>query len=420
MKKFFTLIAVAAMALSASAQTFRITWDEAVSFGYLESTYGSNGFVLTRTDDDDVRHTIQSKNAYFGDATTQEKFAFCFQTGGPSGASNGLSLAIPFDGTLKIYARSGSPGEIRNISPYFVDEYNQVFGKNFALNEIEDDVNHGYIEVEMEGNKSVMNPTGATKVYPVFSMPVNADTYYISYPDGRVDIYCIELIAGEGWSEPGSILFTEADVVAQSSGKPLNNKSFSNGGLSIKITDAPGSFAVYGSTAYFGDATTQTKYSYRLKTGGKSQTSTGKERFITMTVGLAGKVQVCARTAASDGRSRAININGKSVLLDETEENHSYIEVEMEGNKSAKNPTGATKVYPIYEFDVVAGPNTISFPDGAINIYNITYIPDTPTGISSVTTTATAAPAVKKYVENGKVVIVKDGKKFNIAGAQLK
>jgi hypothetical protein len=209
-------------------------------------------------------------------------------------------------------------------------------------------------------------------------------------------------------------------VVAQSSYKPLNNKSFSNGGLSIKITDAPGSFAVDGSTAYFGDATTQTKYSYRLKTGGKSQTSTDKERFITMTVGLAGKVQVCARTAASDGTSRAININGKSVLLDETEENHSYIEVEMEGNKSAKNPTGATKVYPIYEFDVVAGPNTISFPDGAINIYNITYIPDTPTGISSVTTTATAAPAVKKYVENGKVVIVKDGKKFNIAGAQLK
>jgi opacity protein-like surface antigen len=78
MKKIFTLIAVAAMALSASAQTFRITWDEAVSFGYLESTYGSNGFVLTRTDDG-VRHTIQSKNAYFGDATTQEKFAFCFQ-----------------------------------------------------------------------------------------------------------------------------------------------------------------------------------------------------------------------------------------------------------------------------------------------------------------------------------------------------
>ena len=33
---------------------------------------------------------------------------------------------------------------------------------------------------------------------------------------------------------------------------------------------------------------------------------------------------------------------------------------------------------------------------------------------------ATAAPAVKKYLENGQIVIEKAGKKFTAAGAQLK
>jgi hypothetical protein len=42
-------------------------------------------------------------------------------------------------------------------------------------------------------------------------------------------------------------------------------------------------------------------------------------------------------------------------------------------------------------------------------------------GINGITADAVAAaPAVKKVVENGQVVIIKGGKKFNVAGAQLK
>ena len=41
-------------------------------------------------------------------------------------------------------------------------------------------------------------------------------------------------------------------------------------------------------------------------------------------------------------------------------------------------------------------------------------------GINGVEVADVAAPAVKKYVENGKLVIEKAGKKFNAAGAQLK
>ena len=48
------------------------------------------------------------------------------------------------------------------------------------------------------------------------------------------------------------------------------------------------------------------------------------------------------------------------------------------------------------------------------------YEGDVPAGINAIETSATAAPAVQKYVENGKLVIEKGGKKFNAAGAQLK
>ena len=42
------------------------------------------------------------------------------------------------------------------------------------------------------------------------------------------------------------------------------------------------------------------------------------------------------------------------------------------------------------------------------------------TAINGVVAADTAAPAVKKYVENGQIVIKKAGKKFTAAGAQLK
>ncbi len=50
----------------------------------------------------------------------------------------------------------------------------------------------------------------------------------------------------------------------------------------------------------------------------------------------------------------------------------------------------------------------------------ISVIGDVPSGIADVTTaTQNAAKAVKK-IENGQIIIVKDGKKYNVAGAQVK
>ena len=63
----------------------------------------------------------------------------------------------------------------------------------------------------------------------------------------------------------------------------------------------------------------------------------------------------------------------------------------------------------------------------AICVYSIKFTPKdvtdpipAATGIKGVEAAATAAPAVKKYLENGQIVIEKAGKKFTAAGAQLK
>ena len=73
----------------------------------------------------------------------------------------------------------------------------------------------------------------------------------------------------------------------------------------------------------------------------------------------------------------------------------------------------------------------ISIPVKANNVYivgvagsklmvrAISYVAGT-AGINGVVADKAEAASVKKYVENGKVVIVKAGKKFNVAGAQLK
>ena len=176
MKKFFTLIATALVALTASAE-YKITWSEAASAGSLPATYGSNGFVLTRTDGNN-KQAVDANNAYFGDASAQTKYAFRFKTGGTGGSKNALSLSIPSKGTLEVCARTASSSSPRAI----------------VINGVSTTLDDSSISVDMEGNISETNPTGATKVYPVISVAVTAGTVSINYPDGAVNIYSLKFI----------------------------------------------------------------------------------------------------------------------------------------------------------------------------------------------------------------------------------
>jgi len=78
------------------------------------------------------------------------------------------------------------------------------------------------------------------------------------------------------------------------------------------------------------------------------------------------------------------------------------------------------KLYGTITFAVKAGSKYYVMIQGSKLGFAGFKFPATAAGINGVEAAATAAPAVKKYVENGQIVIEKAGKKFTAAGAQLK
>ena len=393
MKKFFTLIATALVALTASAE-YKITWSEAAAAGSLPATYSSNGLVLTRTDGNN-KQAVDANNAYFGDADSQEKFSFRFKTGGTGGSKNALSLTVPVAGTLKVCARTASSSSPRAI----------------VINGVSTTLDDSSISVDMEGNISETNPTGATKVYPVISVPVTAGTVSINYPDGAVNIYSIELVAGEsGGTDPVTPVTPSGEVQeitwAEAASAGTLPATYGSNGFVLTRTDGNNKQAVDANNAYFGDASAQTKYAFRFKTGGTG----GSKNALSLSIPSKGTLEVCARTASSSS-PRAIVINGVSTTLDD-----SYISVDMEGNISETNPTGATKVYPVISVAVTAGTVSIGYPDGAVNIYSLKFIPEGATAVEAISEAKVAAPKAVKVIKNGKLFIGN----FNVAGQQVK
>ena len=393
MKKFFTLIASAVFALTASAE-YKITWSEAVAAGSLAATYESNGLVLTRTDGNN-KHAIDANNAYFGDADSQEKFSFRFKTGGTGGSKNALSLTVPVAGTLKVCARTASSSSPRAI----------------VINGVSTTLDDSSISVDMEGNISETNPTGATKVYPVISVPVTAGTVSINYPDGAVNIYSIELVAGEsGGTDPVTPVTPSGDVqeITWSEAVAAGSlaSTYGSNGFVLTRTDGNNKQAVDANNAYFGDASAQTKYAFRFKTGGTG----GSKNALSLSIPSKGTLEVCARTASSSS-PRAIVINGVSTTLDD-----SSISVDMEGNISETNPTGATKVYPVISVPVTAGTVNVEYPINSLNFYCFEFVPQGTAVEAVAEAKAEAAPKVVKVIKNGKLYIGN----YNVAGQQVK
>lgn len=96
----------------------------------------------------------------------------------------------------------------------------------------------------------------------------------------------------------------------------------------------------------------------------------------------------------------------------------------------SEDPSDATKTVADKleaEITVTADGDLTLLQNKAVNIYAIAINTDLPaeqsgdtTGINTVATDATKAASVKKYVDGKQVVIEKNGKKFNVAGAQIK
>ncbi len=173
MKKFFTLIAVAAMALTANAQ--KIVFDATAG---KQASYEVDGFKMTYVDQDG-KAAVDANSQYFGTADAYENFTARFKTGAKSGAKSNITLTCPKAGTLKVYARSAS-GSATDRNLILTQGETELYNK---VVKDEDAVKVTIEEVEKN-------------VFPVISVEVAAGDVAVTYPTGSLNFYAFELISG--------------------------------------------------------------------------------------------------------------------------------------------------------------------------------------------------------------------------------
>ena len=182
MKKIFTLLTMALLAIGAQAQTTinTISFGSKASPASLVDSYSSGQFVLTRTDTDS-KHAIDQNDAFFGTADAQVKFETRLKTGGKSGSKNQLSLTIPKDGTLRVYVRTGKNADT-NRNLVLTQNGNKLIDK--AIVESDAIAVAGLDEAD---------PAKEVNVYPVIEVKVVAGSVDVTYPTNSLNFYAFEL-----------------------------------------------------------------------------------------------------------------------------------------------------------------------------------------------------------------------------------
>ena len=159
----------------------------------------------------------------------------------------------------------------------------------------------------------------------------------------------------------------------------------------------------------FGDAQQlKVKCEYPVRDGKYLQGSSIK--FTTLAPGKISVTYSNTGNRTNESDRRYLNVNGTN-----------YGEGTM-----VSNATETTSDIEVEPGDVVISGRFLSAPDDDqfLRFYSITFTatgePVAPTGINTVATDAAKANVVKKYVDGKQVVIEKNGKKYNVAGAQIK
>ena len=210
--------------------------------------------------------------------------------------------------------------------------------------------------------------------------------------------------------EYGQLLTFGNEAVA--AGEWSNGKTWEGDLFDLTINDANQKAAIDLNQAYFGDAENYTAYESRLKSGGKT-TSSNSYNFVISTYAK-GTLYIMARTGKNADTDRTIVVeqNGKE-LYNQVVKEDDAVSVEMtcescEGGVQQKN------VYPIITLPVEQGDVTITFPVNSINFYAFAFDDETQ-AVENVNATVKAT----KSFENGQLVIIKNGVKYNALGAQL-
>lgn len=179
MKKFFTFVAAAFVALAVNADllTFEATTDP------LNGKKLTSGDITLAVTDagESAKMSIDANSQYFGTATAQEQFKTRLKTGGKSDNKIALKLTLAKAGKVTVYARSSSSSAARNV----------IFTQSSAelLKAVVDDAKA--IKAIPEGESEEKS------IFPVYSFNAAAGDIDITF-DGGTNFYGIKLEAGDG------------------------------------------------------------------------------------------------------------------------------------------------------------------------------------------------------------------------------
>lgn len=176
MKKIFTLIAAALMAVGVNAQNL------------LTFPTDGNAKDITLTDGEFFIHAISNKdgaaidenNQYFGTADEYEVITTRWKPGGKADNNVNITATTPARGYLYIYVRSASSGATDRALVVKQDDseyFNQVIKENEATD---------YALIEIEGNEK--------KVFPVVKIAVLAGTINITWTTNGLNFYGFKFV----------------------------------------------------------------------------------------------------------------------------------------------------------------------------------------------------------------------------------
>ena len=157
MKKIFTMIAAAFMAVSAQAQT--LTFDEATSS---TGTFGSGDFIMTTAGWDGANNAESTR--YFGTADNYVSAKGMIRAGNKiDGSTRSLTIKSTYGGTVKFYMCTSSSTAERDVT---VNGQTKKTSKTTAADNAERAV-YGILEFDINYGETAMTTSGDVYIYKV-------------------------------------------------------------------------------------------------------------------------------------------------------------------------------------------------------------------------------------------------------------
>jgi len=312
------------------------------------------GCLTMNITDTDGKFTIDANTAYFGDPTNPTKYTARLKTGGKSSGKSGITLVSTGTGKVSIAVRTASSSSPRSL----VVSKDEVEVANFTASE-----DNATKEVVIEGEEAVKS------VYNYFTFTIVPGTYQLTYPDGAVNFYGFEVTYTEqgGSTEPTEPAAAEGSLnFGEAAASVADGQVFTFGGATIAVNNGNGKFTIDLNTQYFGDATAQTKYLTRMKSGGASGATNG----VTLTLIAKGTVTIAMRSSSgsADRTVELLNAEGTSVQKWTVGDSNATSGVTIDGEAEPK------KVFNTYAITLDAGTYSFSY-DGGLNFYGFNYAP---------------------------------------------